>query len=79
MSTGQLIGLPASSTALALLVVRRHLPNVSQTQFCGQNPIKLVAMATSLEGLKNYRSPTASFCQPCKFGEDRSVKIFFNK
>jgi len=32
---GQLIGSPASSTALALVVVRRHLPNRTRTQFCG--------------------------------------------
>jgi len=31
---GQLIGLPASSAALALLVVRRHQARVTRTQFC---------------------------------------------
>ena len=30
-----LIGSPAPSTALALVVVRRHLPNRTRTQFCG--------------------------------------------
>ena len=30
-------GPPASSAALALLVARRHLPNETRTQFCGQN------------------------------------------
>ena len=37
---GQLTGSPVSSTALALLVVRRHLANRSRTQFCGQKPTK---------------------------------------
>jgi len=47
---GQLIGSPASSAAVALLVVRRHLANRTRTQFCGQKPNqqKLVANATSL-------------------------------
>jgi len=39
--TGQLIGgLPVFSAALALLVVRRHLPNGTRTQFSGCKPIK---------------------------------------
>jgi len=35
---GQSIGSPASSAAIALLIVRCHLPNVIRTQFCGLGP-----------------------------------------
>jgi len=38
MLIGPFIGSPASSASLPLLVVRRHLPNGTRTQF--QKPIK---------------------------------------
>ena len=51
---GHLIGSLTSSTALALLVVRRHLVNRKRTQFCRLGwPTKLVVTATFLEGSNN--------------------------